>query len=273
MKTVFAFLFFVLVMAGCKQSDPTEVLARQGDVVHFSGRAWDVKHSATPVGPGPNYFSRFYDDVWVDEHGYLHLTIDKHDNIWYSSEVVSEDTMGYGKYTFTVQADLLKFSDNVVFGLFTWNDSSFYTDANSEIDIEFSKWDDSLATNMATYSVQPVNFGTYYAERTHKQSIDTTLLRGVTTHEFTWTDTLLTWKSYRGATADGPVIGSWSFNLNHPPRVKVDGGSTSLPVVIPQPRTNTHTRMNLWFLPYSGTGPNNQLTHEVVIQKFTYQPF
>jgi hypothetical protein len=265
-------MMLVLLGLGCKQSKPEDVLGRVGDVVTFAGRTWDVKWGLEPMGPGPNMFSRLYDDVWVDEHGWLHLTIAKHNEVWYSSEVVGRDNLGYGTYTWTIQADPMSFSENVVFGLFTWDNNTFYTDGNSEVDIEFAKWGDSLSTTPTTFSVQPVSFGGFFAERTREREIAEEDLRGVTTHTFTWTDTLITWASYKGDKAEGTPIATWDFDLNHPPRVKIDGSQTSMPIVIPAPGSTTNARMNLWTLPFNSLGPNNQLEHEVVIRSFTYDP-
>jgi len=273
MKThYYSLIFLVLLGMGCKQSNPEDVLGRVGDVVTFAGRKWDVKWGLEPMGPGPNMFSRLYDDVWVDENGWLHLTIAKHNEVWYSSEVVGRDNLGYGTYTWTIQADPMSFSENVVFGLFTWDNNTFYTDGNSEVDIEFAKWGDSLSTTPTTFSVQPVSFGGFFAERTREREIAEEDLRGVTTHTFTWTDTLITWASYKGDKAEGTPIATWDFDLNHPPRVKIEGGQTSMPIVIPAPGSTTNARMNLWTLPFNSLGPNNQLEHEVVVRSFTYEP-
>lgn len=266
------YLSFFVGLISCHQSEPEEVLGRVGNEITFAGRKWDIKSSATPVGPGPNTFSDRYDDVWVDDKGYLHLTIDQHDGQWYSSEVVGRDNLGYGTYTWTIQADPMSFSENVVFGLFTWDDSTFMTDGNSEVDIEFAKWGDAASTTPTTFSVQPVSFGSFYAERTREVNISNSLLKGVTTHQFNWTDTLITWKSFAGNLPIGNPIATWSFNLNHPPRVKQEGGLTSNPIVIPAPGAQTHARMNLWTLPYQSIAPINGLKHEVVIQNFTYRP-
>ncbi len=274
MKRYLLFLVLASVtLITCKQSNPEEVLGRQGDVVDFAGRKWDIKYSNTPVGPGPNNFSRLYDDVWVDENGYLHLTIAKHNDTWYSSEVVGQDNLGYGTYIFTIQADPMSFSENVVFGLFTWDNNTLLTDGNSEVDIEFSKWGDATAEEPTTFSVQPVSFGTFYPERTRERFIDPDVLKGVTTHLFNWTDTLITWYSYAGEDYENATpIATWSFNLNNPPRVKQDGNQTSQPIVIPAPGATTNCRMNFWTLPFSAIGPNNGLTHEVVIRDFKYIP-
>jgi hypothetical protein len=261
-----------LCFAGCRQSDPEDVLGRVDDVVTFAGRKWNVKSSNLPVGPGPNYFSPFYSDVWVDEHGWMHLHIAKHDGIWYSSEVIGQDNLGYGTYTFTVQMDPMSFAENVVFGLFTWDDNTFMSDGNSEVDIEFSKWGDTASVTPTTFSVQPVNFGTFYAERTREVNVPLDLLKGVSTHRFNWTDTLITWESYAGDQVSGSPIGTWSFNLNHPPRRKQDGSLLSDPIVIPAPGNTTNARINLWCLPYQIAGPNNEQEHEVVIRDFIYEP-
>jgi len=265
-------IVLILLGLGCKQSNPEDVLGRVGDEVTFAGRKWDVKWGLEPMGPGPNMFSRLYDDVWVDENGWLHLTIAQHDGVWYSSEVIGRDNLGYGTYTWTIQADPMNFSENVVFGLFTWDDSTFFSDGNSEVDIEFAKWGDTASTAPTTFSVQPVSFGGFFAERTREREIEAEDLRSVTTHTFTWTDTLITWASYKGEKAEGTPLATWDFDLNHPPRVKIDGGQTSQPIVIPAPGEHTNARMNLWTLPYSSIGPNNQLQHEVVIRNFEYRP-
>lgn len=272
LKPLVHILALLLLLGSCHQSDPEQSIGRIGTVVKFAGRTWDVKSSTQPVGPGPNYFSKFYNDVWVDEYGWLHLHIAEHDGIWYSSEVVARDTFGYGTYTFTVQADPLSFAENVVFGLFTWDDSTFFSDANSEVDIEFSKWGDTASTEPLTYSVQPVNFGAFYPERTKEVAFDIQKLAGVTTHQFTWRPEIIEWKSYAGAETSGQPLTTWDFDLNHPPRRKIDGGNTSNFVIIPKPGSNTNVRMNLWCLPYQFPGPNNKMPHEVVIRAFNYTP-
>lgn len=260
--------------ASCNQSNPEDVLGRQGDIIHFAGKKWDIKSANTPVGPGPNNFSKLYDDVWVDEHGYLHLSIAKHDGVWYSTEVVSQDTVGYGTYEFTIQADPMSFASNAVFGLFTWDDNTFFTEANSEVDIEFSKWGNANSTSPLTFSVQPVNFGPFYPERTHEAEINPNLLKGVTSHVFTWTDTLITWMSYTGELGSGNApFATWEFDLDHPGRVKNEGGNSSQPVVIPAPGNTTHARMNFWTLPHVAIGPENGLNHEVIIRDYKYTPF
>ena len=53
MKRYLLFLVLASVtLITCKQSNPEDVLGRQGDVVDFAGRKWDIKYSNTPVGHG-----------------------------------------------------------------------------------------------------------------------------------------------------------------------------------------------------------------------------
>lgn len=271
MKKVFGIIIAGIFFSGCMQSDPEDVLGRVGDVVTFSGYVWDVKYNEYQVGPGPNFFSRFYEDVFVDDNGYLHMRIAEHNGKWYSSEIVGRDTLGYGKYTWVMQADLENIPENITVGLFTWDNESFYTAANSEVDIEFSKWGDPELATTLHYSVQPVAFGPTYPERTHNAITEPGDLIGVTTHVFTWTDTLIEWRSYKGDSTD-PLneTAYWSFDLDNPARVKNEGGNSSVPIVIPAPGPNTNARINFWLLPWIDTKPTDGLEQEIVVRRFEY---
>lgn len=263
---------FALALAACKQSNPDDVLGRKENTVVFAGRIWDIKSGFN--GPGPNTFSKDYENVWIDENGYLHLSIlKKDDGNWYSSEVISQDTMGYGTYVWTIQADPLTFAHNVVLGLFTWDNNTFYEQANSEVDIEFSKWGNTNDIHPLTTSVQPVNFGIYYPERSYQHVVDPSLIQGVSTHLFTWTDTLITWKSFVGEEwRNAEPFTTWTFDLDHPARIKTENGQNSLPIVIPAPGSTTNARMNFWTLTYLAYGPSDGKEHEVIIRDFEYVP-
>jgi hypothetical protein len=269
---LFALIALSVITVCCEQSDPSDH-GRDGDKVTFSGGTWDIKHGPDMMGPGPNWFSDFYSDVFVDDEGRLHMKIAEHDGKWYATEVVSEENMGYGTYIFTVIGDLVNIPENIVLGLFTWDNTTFYEQANSEVDIEFSKWGNAQNSNTLTYSVQPVNFGPFYPERTYNAIIDPQKLNGVTTHTFTWTDTLITWKSYAGYEyGQDEILGQWSFNKNNPAREKTEGGNTSLPVVIPAPGLTTNARINFWILTNFSGHPADGKEHEVIIQSFQYIP-
>ena len=72
----------------------------------FSGYRWSTKVQDRPAGPGPNYFSDREEDLWVDEEG-LHLTISQRDGKWYCTEVILQESFGYGTYIFQTNAQFV----------------------------------------------------------------------------------------------------------------------------------------------------------------------
>ncbi len=267
-------LGFSLFSTACEQSDPPNkptVIRDSGDII-FSGYGWKIKESSWPVGPGPNVFNK--DSlVWVDSKGYLHLRIDFINGRWQTSEVVCTENTGYGTYIFTVGSDVATLNERVVVGLFTWDNNSFFSAANSEVDIEFSKWFNANDSLTLTYSVQPVIFDNpiAYSERSHKPKMAVSALKGVTTHAFTWRPELISWKSFLGDTYPGnQQIASWQFDNTNQPRVKTEGGISSDPIVIPEPGVTTNPRINLWLL--GGQGPSDGKPVELIIRSFKYIP-
>lgn len=264
-------LLLIILLFSCQQSEP-EFNGRDGDFLTFSGLQWEIKHSSQLLGPGPNYFSDHPNDVWIDDQDYLHLSVREHDGIWYCTEVVSVDTFAYGTYIFTIDGNLKNIDQNIVLGLFTWDNNTFQEEANSEVDIEFAKWGIDTVENTLQYGVQPINFGEFYPERVYKPEVDPQNWVGVSTHVFTWTDTLITWQSWTGSEYNnGPPLAEWSFNLDNPARIKYEGENQSDPVIIPAPGNTTNARMNLWLV-NGPVGPANQFNHEVIIQKFQFIP-
>ena len=255
----------VLLLGACEIEDPLPY-GRVGDQVRFSGYDWYVKTGPSLLGPGPNLFSNRPEDVFVDAafDGF------KLDGAWYSTEVVGLDTVGYGVYTWVISGDYENIPENTVLGLFTWNTESFQEEANSEVDIEFAKWDNPAAKTLHM-SVQPVNFGPYYPERTHEANTDPGDLVGVTTHQFSWTDSLIVWKSWKGEGTAGELIAEWSFDNNNPGRVKNENGLASRPIVIPAPLNNTNVRMNHGML--FGIPPADGQEHEAIIRSFQYEAY
>ena len=270
---IFASLLFFHF--SCKQSDPPPFVEEpQTDGLFFSGIQWDVKSDGgNKVGPGPNYFSDSTSNVFVDNQGYLHLKITFQNGKWNCAEVISRPQFGYGTYVFTVQSNVANIDKNVVVGLFTWDNTSFYTQANSEVDVEFAKWGSASDSLTLTYSVQPVWFSNPvpYWERSKRPSVSVSKLKFPSTHAFKWTDTLITWQSYEGTNFPGTqAIANWSFDNTKPPRIKIEGGNQSLPVVIPAPGDDTHARINLWLL--NGLGPSDNNEVELIIKEFKFIP-
>ncbi len=273
-KYFIGFGMVLILLSACKQSDPPEptVEEEKGDF-SFSGFEWIYKHTTDAVGPGPNIFSKSSDNIWLDAQGFLHMKISKVDNEWHCSEVISTREVGYGTYIFTIASDLTTFNERAVLGLFTWDTYSFQSQANSEVDIEFSRWGSISDSTLLTYSVQPVwgSASGPYNERSIKPSMQVSKLQEVTTHVFEWTAEKISWKSYAGSNYPGTdLIASWEFDNTNQERRKFEGSNVSDPIVIPAPGDSTHARINLWLM--GGQGPADDSETEVIIQSFNYIP-
>ncbi len=263
-------LWGLVIAISCEQSEPV-FNNRDGDVLTFAGRKWDIKFGDQLFGPGPNFFSNHPNDVWVDEKGYLHLTITERDSVWKATEVICHDNTGYGTYIFTIEGNPVDIDSVVVLGLFTWDNTTFQEQANSEVDIEFSYFNRRDAFTALQYAVQPTDFGIEYPDRKYRPDVPNNAWVGVSTHAFTWTDTLITWESWPGSEyGNGDPIGYWTFDLSNDSVSKFENGIWSDSLIIPAPGPTTNARMNFWLL--NGQAPKSGLRHEMVIRNFEYIP-
>lgn len=273
-------LLLAFNLVACYQSDPkpasfnTSEFGRVGDSIRFSGYDWTVKvYENSTQGPGPNYFSGNERDIYIDENGYLHMKIVKRGEKWMSTEVVADEFTGYGTYRFTIEGNMDALVENVVLGLFTWDNNSFQEQANSEVDIEFSRWGEKSVPRTLQYGVQPINFGPYFPERSYKPVYPEGTVDGVSTHEFTWEKDKITWRSYSGDSSDPEnKFGEWTFDSTNPARVKNEGGRSSNPIVIPAPGSTTSARINFWILTGINPAPADGQELEVIVRKFEYIP-
>jgi hypothetical protein len=217
--------------------------------IEFSGYTWNVKASETPAGPGPNYFSDRAEDVWVDEAGRLHLRIVQRNGRWYCTEVFTEAPFGYGKYIFHVTSRVDQLDQNIVLGLFTWDDTAPEYNYR-EMDIELSRWGEAANQN-GQYVVQPWDHpGNMYR-------FNVVLSGDDSTHGFDWRadriffQSLYGHKPFPGSEED--EIASWTYT----------GGD------IPPPGQG-NARINLWL--FNGTPPSDGEAAEVIIQTFEFVP-
>jgi hypothetical protein len=183
--------------------------------ISFSGYDWWVKRANDPVHPGLNYFSDSVENVWVDPNGHLHLSIAQRDENWYCSEVITHASFGYGTYAFTVAGRVDLLDENVVLGLFTWEDC--VPEHNyREIDVELSSCAAFRKTpddaNNAQFVVQPWNtHGNLY-----RFQLDLEERPGqVTSYQFSWRPDGIDFTSYFGGyspqVAPQDTIGSWPY--------------------------------------------------------------
>lgn len=117
-----------------------------GDVC-FNGHWWIARTSNGYEGPGPNLWTS--QNVSVQPDG-LHLKLNNQ-----SSEVISEDSYGYGTYTWDV--NLPNFDPNSVLSLFTWTDDPGPNGNHREIDFEQARWGWGGDPTNAQFVVQPYN--------------------------------------------------------------------------------------------------------------------
>lgn len=212
--------------------------------LEFSGYTWQAKASATPVGPGPNYFSDKESEVWVDEQGRLHLGLSYQDGAWYAAEVFTSEPLGYGSYTFTLASRVDQLDPNVVLGLFTW-DNATPEYHYRELDIEFSRWGDAGGDN-AQYVVQPWE----RAGNLHRFTM--TLQGDKSTHRFDWRNASVHFASYQGhAPHLGAEIANWRYTDADVP-----------------PAGAGNARLNLWLM--NGVPPTDGQPVEVIIAAFEF---
>jgi len=225
--------------------------------ISFSGYDWWVKRAYDLVGPGPNYFSDSEENVWVDPNGHLHLKIAQRDGKWYCSEVIAEPNLGYGTYVFTAKGRVDLLDENIVLGLFTWEDCVPQYNYR-EIDIELSRtsiWRESPTdTNNAQFVIQPWDT----SGNRYRFKIDLTGHPGeTTTHELTWQQNGISFQSYHGDFSSNPlaedIIASWHYT----------GGDTP-------PAGGENPRINFWLI--EGYPPTDSQDVEIVIKNFRYLP-
>lgn len=238
-----------------KQTTPSLDSLQWGDfgtgrTLFFAGRTWRVKGTGV-YGPGPNSFSASPSMIWVDDNGWLHLTITKSGATWYSTEAALTTPLGYGDYVFTTRGRLDQLDKTDVLGLFVWQYGPCYDGAYlwwnpyNETDIEFSRWGIAGGPN-AQFVTQPYD----WAGNRH-QFTATFSANEITSHAFRWRPDRIEYRSWRGAPAaesTSPVINAWTYTGPHVPRPD-------------QPRVH----VNLW--QFAGAPATNQ---EVVLTDFRF---
>ena len=211
-------------------------------VVSFSGYQWRVKSAEDfTAGPGPNYFSDDDEDVWVDASG-LHLTTVQRAEKWYCTEVVLQQSLGYGTYEFRLGSRVDNLDYRAVLGAFV------YESEDREIDIEFSR---ILADpHNAQYVVQP-----WYQQG--NLSRFTVPAQALSSHRFVWSESSISFASWVGDGSYPPSAGDLIYQWDY------QGPD------IPPPGAE-RMRFNLWL--FGGGAPDGGLGDEVVVESFSFRP-
>lgn len=220
-------------------------------ILSFAGYDWTVKRSDFPIGPGPNYFSDSKEDVWVDNDG-LHLTISKQSGKWYCSEVIINESFGYGTYIFQTNGRVDIIDPMMVLGLFTW-DTEAPASYFREIDIEFSRWGDPLEYTNSQYVVQPW----YLTGHLHRFRVDLDEEEKSLTHYIVWQPGTVEFRSYYGNYIDQTA-----------PLSALSQKWTHTSGYVPEPGKE-NVRFNYWL--YEGAAPHSGLGDELVVTGFKWQ--
>jgi hypothetical protein len=238
MRLLFAFAIVLALVASFiafHAGGKVEIPEPAQPVIKFSGYEWSVKTTKGSVGPGPNVFGS--NSVWVDEQGRLHLAIRKEGGRWVCAEVISKESLGFGRFEFGVH-ETAQLDVNAVFGLFLWDPKA--QDQNyREVDFELSRWGEPHKSN-AQFVKQPF---------TRPENIDRyELPSGPARISFEWSPA----KLFFQATANGKRVRQHLFTKN-----------------VFQPGQQ-QVRANLWL--YQGAPPSDGKTVEVVIDSFNFLP-
>lgn len=260
------FLLALAISCGPKVQD-LDYLPRS---LKFADREWWIKSGPEAQGPGNNFYH--YRNAWVDWAGKLHLKVAKRGDVWTCGEVYTKENLAYGRYQITVDADLGELDANLVFGFFTWDPVNFESQANSEIDIEFSRWGYPLAPRVLHYSVHPVSLQKLFLERFQSSNSNPKNWNGRSTHVIEWRDTSVTFYSYKGANKDLSLLEKFHYNIQNPPRRKGREGVHSEAITVPKPGANNQARLNLWIFGENNS-PLNTKGAEVVIRDFQFEPY
>jgi hypothetical protein len=181
------------------------------------------------------------------------LTLKNQGGFWSSTEVVNQESLGYGDYIVTTVGRLDLIDPNAVLGIFLWEygpcwDYEYiWWNAFNEIDIEYSRWG-SPGDDIAQFVAQPF----YHPGNINR--FDATFSEGeVTSHAMRWLHDRVEFRAWRGGPNDestANMIHSFTYTGPHIPRPE-------------QPRMH----LNLWKL--DGTPALDQ---EVIFQNFVFVP-
>lgn len=123
----------------------------RAQTISWSGREWKVTRGGMAgVAQGDPA------NVSIDDKGFLHLSIVQRDGKWTSAEVFTVERFGFGTYQWVIEGDVYNMDKSTVLGLFPYGPVRHIgVDAEDEIDIEFSKWNDTCHGCNADFTVYP----------------------------------------------------------------------------------------------------------------------
>jgi hypothetical protein len=248
MCTKLALLFILTTLATIPF---LHVTAAPADTLHWMGRDWKLTNGgmAGIVKGDPA-------NVSVDSDGYLHLRIVNRNGAYTAAELFSAENLGFGTYQWQIQGAVDKMDKSTVLGLFNYGArASIGVDAENEIDIEFSQWNNTCHGCNADFTFYPATankiLGPMEDNFTYNPNGST-----LTTARFEWTSTRIVGTIMSGLQPIGATTNVLQTITFAPPDYTARIPQVPLPVA-----------MNLWCfreLPASD--------QEVIIRNFTFVP-
>jgi hypothetical protein len=110
---------------------------------NWKGRTWNISNGAmagvVPASPS---------NVFVDANGFLHLRIVGSGGSYTGAETFTTGLLGFGTYQWQIQGPIDNMDKSTVLGLFPYGPAAgIGVGGENEIDIEFSKWNNSCGCN------------------------------------------------------------------------------------------------------------------------------
>lgn len=223
--------------------------AAHAETIRFAGYDWTVRDY--PGGPGPNQWDP--GNVFVDDAG-LHLRITKVAGTWTCAEIVLNQVLGFGTYSFDITGRPDRLDPNVVLGLFTYPSSDAVgPGGTNEIDIELTRWGNANNPNVINWTVYPPALGPKVTDGHFPMR-----LKGdASSYSFAWFASGVAFASYSGYADGSPkLIAKW-YDAPAKPATR-----------IPQAPVPLH--MNLWLL--NGDAPTDGKPVDIVIRNFSFTP-
>ena len=198
------------------------------------------------------------DLVFVDQNGYLHLKITNNGGTYTSAEMFSAGKMGFGTYQWWIEGAVGNMDKSTVLGLFSFGPrAGIGVDAESEIDIEFSQWNNECDGCNADFTFYPAPGYKSLGPKEDNFHIDLSPdSKTLTTARFEWTSTGIVGTIMSGLQPIGTTANVLRTITFTPPDY-----TARIPQV-PQP-----LGINFWC--FKTTPASNQ---EVIIRDFQYVP-
>jgi hypothetical protein len=144
------FLVALAPVAICFLTSPA-VSQDSADSLHWSGRSWKLTRGGMAgIAKGDPA------NISVDSNGYLHMRIVNRSGTYTASELFTTENLGFGTYQWQIEGPVDKMDPTTVLGLFNYGPKAGAgVDAENEIDIEFSQWNNTCHGCNADFTFYP----------------------------------------------------------------------------------------------------------------------